>query len=61
MRTGPVSFRGLRSVARIFSPLLENQVVLPEYYRLFWGPKMAIKKIMGEGVHPLATASYAYT
>ena len=35
-RMGPVSFMGLRSVARIFFHCLpENQVVLPEYYIIF--------------------------
>ena len=46
---------GLKSLARIFifHCLHENQVVLPEYYLIFFYPKMAIWKIIG-AVVPLS-------
>ena len=51
-RTGPISFRGLRPWGQLpeyfFHCLPENQVVLPEYYMIFFLPEyIAIWKILG--------------
>ena len=50
---GPVSFRGLRSVARIFYQIAcpKNQVVLPEYYMIFFLPEYGYFK---SSYHPNA-------
>ena len=53
-RTGRVSFRGGGGGGEVSCPnifvhcLHENQVVLPEYYLIFW-PKMAFWKILAGG------------